>query len=75
MSVWIAELSPDLDSNQRALLLEELSVKHPTHEEIYSMKNMGCIRHVLHIGETRSVDKTFREIPAEKRPFQRLKHI
>jgi len=55
MSVWIAELSPDLDSNQTALLLEELSVKHPTREEIYSMKNTGWIRHVLHIGETRSV--------------------
>jgi len=41
MFVWIAELSPDLDSNQRALLLEELLVKRPTHEEIYAMKNMG----------------------------------
>ena len=48
MSVWIAELSPDLDSNQRALLLEELLVKHPAHEEIYSMKNTVWIRHVLH---------------------------
>jgi len=41
MFVWIAELSPDLDSNQRALLLEELLVKRPTHEEIYAMKNTG----------------------------------
>jgi len=69
MSVWIAELSPDLDSNQRALLLEELLVKHPTHEEIYSMKNMGWIRHVLHIGETRPVYKTLHETSAEMRPF------
>ena len=69
MSVWIAELSQDLDSNQTALLLEELSVKHPTHEEIYSMKNMGWIRHLLHTAETRSVNKTLHETPAEMRPL------
>jgi hypothetical protein len=50
-------------------------VKHPTHGEIYSMKNMGWIRHVLHMGETWSVHKTLHETPAETRPFQRLKHI
>jgi hypothetical protein len=31
--VWIAELSPGLDSNQRVQLLEELSAKRPTNGE------------------------------------------